>query len=886
MSWYGSIKDRVRMLLRGRREDAELDAEIAFHLDMETDKLVRRGLTRAEARRRAMIAFGGVDRFTEKTREERGTRALTDLAQDVRFALRQARRNPAFSLIAALTMGLGIGATVLGVAIADAVVLRPLPYPEPDRLVRIQEENPEGDAYSISAANYLDLAASTRSLTTAVAFSLRRMSLLGAGEPIQVQGMAVTPGYFGLLGSPPALGRVFGEGDAPVAAESATVVLSYGLWQRLFGADPEALGRSIDVDGTPRTVIGVAQPGTWPLAGEDLWVSFGPDPAFPRGDHRLEAIGRLAAGVTLADLRNDLGTLANDLGRTYPDTNAGWGFRVRTFPEWLISPGARRAVGVLAGAGILLLLLSSASVATLLLSRATARQQEVSLRSALGAGGFRIVRQLLVESSALSAAGAVVGLALVGTLLPAIRTHAATALPRLAELRLDTTALAVAVVATVGTGVLAGLAPALHVMQRGLAGALQRTTRLVPRGGRRTRGALVACQIALAVILLVGASLLSATFVRLGQVDPGFRTAGVLAVPLAPSAARYPAGQRPVGIFYQEVLERVRALPGVVAAGAYNVSPFRGPRPANRVAASERATTPDDFVEIQWRAVTTGFFDAMGIPLVRGRALDDEDNAWDAFVPAARAGSPPALPAVITTDLAERLWPHTGAVGRHLQWNQPGGGDLVVVGVVEPIRDVQLSVEPAPMVFLPNGILGMPELTLLVKTEPGSVGLAAAVRQAVQEVDGDNPVPEITPLEASVQAQRAGARLNAALVGGLSLVALLLASLSLYGVVSFSTRQRTREIGIRVALGATGRGAVGPIVGQALRLVLVGGAVGVAGALLLSRILTGVLFGVEPTDVRTYVFVVITLALAALLASYLPARRAARVDPARALVAE
>lgn len=886
MSWYGSLVARVRALLRREREDAELDAEIRFHLDMETEKLVRRGFGPSEARRRAMVAFGGVDRFTEQSREERGARVLTDFAQDLRFGLRQVRKRPAFSMITALTVGLGVGATVLGFAIADAVVLQPLPYPHPDRLVRIQEENPEGDPYSLSAANFLDMAAATRSLSGVAAFSTRRMAVLGAGEPLQVRGMMVTPDYFRMLGASPVLGRVFRDGDAPVGAEGVTVVLGHGLWERLYGADPDVLGTTIDVDGMGRTVIGVAPAGAWPLADEELWLCFGPDPAFPRGDHRLEAVGRLASGATLADLGADLESVAHDLGDTYPDTNAGWGFRARSFPDWLVPPGARRAVGILVGAGALLLLLCSASVATLLLARATARQREVSLRSALGAGRFRIVRQLLVESSVLAAAGAVVGLLLAGGLLPAIRALGSSALPRLAEIRLDGAALACAVVATTGAGVLSGLAPALHVVRRGFAHSLQGAGRVASVAGLRTHGALVTCQIALAVVLLVGAGLLATTFVRLGQVDPGFRAQGVLAVHLSPSAARYPAGQRPVGIFYRDVLERVRALPGVVAAGAYNVSPFRGPRPANRVAASERATSPDDFVEIQWRAVTSGFFEAMGIPLVQGRALDEDDNAWDAFVPAAQAGNPPPLPVVLTTDLARRLWPATEAVGKHLRWNQPGGGDLEVVGVVDPIRDVELSVEPGPMVFLPNGLVGMPELTLLVRTRPGTAGLASEVRRAVWEVDEDTPVPEIAPLEGALRAERAGARLNAALVGGLSAVALLLAALSLYGIVSFSTRSRTREIGIRVALGATGRSVVAPIVAGALRLVLLGSVVGIAGALLLSRILAGVLFGVEATNPGTYVLVVITLAFAALLASYLPARRAARVDPARALVSD
>ncbi len=886
MSWQKAVGERLRSLFRKGRQDADMDEELRFHIDMETEKYVRQGATPAEARRRALVAFGGLDRFAEQTREERGTRPIEDFFQDLRFALRQVRRNPGFSLVTALTVGLGVGATVLGFVLADTVIFRPLPYPEADRLVRIQETNPGGDPYSLSAPNYLDVAASTRDLGDVAALAMRRMVLLGHTEPLQIQGMVVTPGFFELLGAPPEIGRAFASSDASAAEEGNVVVLSQGIWQRLFASDPGVLGASIDIDGIPRTVVGIAPVHLRPLFGEEVWVPFGPDPAFPRGDHRLEAIGRLGPGATVADLRAALGRVAGTLGRTFPDTNGGWGFRVRTFPDWLVPAQAQRAVGVLSGAGILLLLLSCASVSTLLLSRVSARQREVALRSALGARTLRIVRQLLVESLVLSVGGAMVGVFLVVLLIPMLRSVGPAALPRLDEVALHGTAFVFALLTTVGAAVLFGLVPAVHAARGGFARALQGSGRPVSPGGRRMRSVLVAGQMALAVVLLVGAGLLASTFVRLGRVDPGFSADGVLAVRIAPRADRYPSGQRPVGVFYHDVLERIRAIPGVRAAGAYNVVPFLGPRPANRVAARGQAATLDDFVEIQWRAATPGFFEAMGIPLVRGRYLAEADDSWDSFVAAANAGEQPPLPIVITSNLARRLWPAGDAVGSHLVWNQPQGADLVVIGVVEPIRDMALAAEPAPMLFLPDGLVAMPEMTLLVKTEAGTGGVAAAVREAVWAVDGDTPVPEITPLAQALDGERAGPRLNVGLVGTLALVALLLATLSLYGVVSFATAQRTREIGIRIALGASGQAVVGPIVAQALRVAVVGAVAGVVGALTMSRLLRSVLFGVEPTNVATYVAVVATLALAASLAAYLPARRAAGVEPREALVTE
>jgi putative ABC transport system permease protein len=885
MTWYRVVVERLRSLFRKDRRDADMEEEIRFHIDMETEKHVRRGLPPAEARRRALVAFGGVDRFAEQTRDERGTRPVEDFFQDLRFALRQVRRNPGFSLVTALTVGLGVGATVLGFVIADTVIFRPLPYPDADRLVRIQETNPQGAPYSLSAPNYLDAAASTRGLADMAALSMRSMVLLGDGEPVQVQGMLVTPGYFELLGVPPEVGRAFAASDAPGAAEGSVVVLGRGIWERLFASDPGVLGRSIDIDGVPRTVVGVAPAYLRPFFGEELWVPFGPDPAFPRGDHRLEAVGRLAPGGTVADLRASLGRVADALGRTFPDSNDGWGFRVRTFPSWLVPGQAQRAVGVLAGAGILLLLLSCASVSTLLLSRVSARQREVALRSALGARTQRIVRQLLVESLVLSTGGAVVGIFLVVLLVPVLRSVGPAALPRLDQVAIHGTALAFALLTTLGASVLFGLVPAVHAARGGFARALQESGRVASSGGGRMRAVLVAGQMALAVVLLVGAGLLASTFVRLGRVDPGFDPDGVMAVRITPRSDRYPAGQRPVGLFYRDVLEHIRAIPGVRAAGAYNVFPFGGWRPANRVAARGRAATLEDFVEIQWRAATPGFFETMGIPLVRGRYLQEADDSWDAFVAAAKEGEQPPLPVVITANLADRLWAGGEAVGNHLVWNQPQGADMMVVGVVEPIRDMDLASEAPPMLFLPGGLAAMTEMTVLVKTDAGT-GVAAALRRAVWAVDADTPVPEVAPLERALDGQRATPRLNVQMVGTVALIALLLATLSLYGVVSFATTQRTREIGIRIALGASGTAVVGPVVAQALRLALAGAAVGVAGALALSRLLRGVLFGVGPTDPVTYVAVVAALGLAASLAAYLPARRAAGVEPREALVTE
>jgi putative ABC transport system permease protein len=886
MSWYQSAHERIRALLWKAEEDADMGEEFRFHIDMETEKYLKQGMTPAEARRRALVAFGGVDRFTEQTRDERGATPVQDLIRDVRLALRRMRRNPGFAAVTALTVGLGVGATVLGFVIADAVVFRPLPYPEPDRLVRIQATNPGGSPGSVSAPDYLDLTAAAKSFDRLVAVNLHNMVVRSGNGPYQAWGMSVTPGYFEMLGALPALGRAFVDADASPASEGDVVVLSQGLWRQLFSSDPGILGSSIDVDGKMRTVVGIAPADLRPLFGEQMWVPFGPDPAFSRADHRLEVVGHLAPGATLADARADLARVAANLSQRFPDSNTGWGFFAQSFPDWLIAANVRRTVGVLAGAGLLLLLLACTSVSALLVARVSAREHELAMRRALGARPSRLMRQLLVESLVLATGGAIVGMVMAVWLAPIIQRAGSAALPRLSGIGVHGGALVVALAVTMVAGILFGMVPAVHATRGDSVKRLQGSNRNVSARGGRIRDGMVVGQMALAVMLLVAAALLGDTFVRLSRVDPGFRTEDVLAVRLAPRADRYQEGQRPVSIFYHDVLERVRAIPGVAAAGASIVYPFQGPAPSNQVAARGRANKMDDFIQIAFRIVTPGFFEAMRIPLVEGRYLDEADNSYDRFVAAVRSGTPGPLPVMVTTLLAERLWPGEDAVGKHMVWNMVGGADLMVVGIVNPIRDLDLATSPTPMAFLPNGIVAFPQMTLLVRTQPEVTGMASAVRQAIWEVDADTPVPNLTSLGSSLNQQLARPRLTMVLVSALAVVALLMATLSLYGVVSFATMQRTREIGIRVALGASRGHVVTSVVGRALRVVVGGAGVGVIGALALSRVLRSILFGVEPTNVITYVVVVVTLCLAALLASYLPARRATRVEPRKALVVE
>jgi predicted permease len=803
------------------------------------------------------------------------------LRSDARHAVRALRRAPGFAAVVVLTLGCGIGAAVLVFGIARAVVLRPLPFPEPERLVRIQELNPSGDAYSMSAANFLDLSERARTVSEPVAFSFDRLPMVGRGEPQQLPSMAVTRGFFRQLGVAPVVGRVFTADEYRTDSDGDVVIIAYGVWQRWFGGSPQVIGESVDLDGRMRTIVGVA-PASMPSPfGVDVWLPFAPDPAFPRGDHRLEAIARLSPGVGIEAASMELQSIAAALGDEYPGTNAGWSLRVVPFHDWLIGSGTERAVTVLAGAVLLLLVLAGASVSNLLIVRTTARYRQVAMQTVLGAGRLRILRQFVIEAALLSVGGALVGIGVAVAAVTPIRQLGGAALPRLEQLSVTPSALVLAALIAAATTLLFGIGPALQAMRNGSANHLLGGARVVTRSTRRLRDALVSGQLAVALVLLVGAALLGASFARLARTDPGFEPERVLSVRVSPPEGRYPPSSEAVVQLYRQLGERIGALPGVVAVGATMVDPYQGYRPANRVG-PESATELEALVEIQWRAVTPGLFRALSIPLLRGRPLDESDNDLG-LAPDAQA---PPVNVLLSASLADRLWPGDDPLGKRLVWNQPGGTVMTVVGVTGEVRDIDLAMPAAPMVYLPNGLVRWPEMTLMIRARSDPSALAPSLREAIHTVEPDIPVAGIRLLEQNLTAELAGSRLNLQLVGIFALAALLIATLGLYGITAYTVAQRTREMGIRIALGARPRGVVGLVLRQGVVLIVVGLALGTALALRLSRYLADILFEVPANDASTYVGVALLLAAIALFASWIPARRATRVDPRVSLNAE
>ena len=802
---------------------------------------------------------------------------MRSIASDLRFALRQIRKHPGFAAVAALTLGVGIGATTVVFSVFHATVLRRLPYPEPEQLVHLSEVSSQGERTSISEPNFLDIHDRSLSFSHLVAVSRSPMMLGGTDEPMRIDGVAATSGFFELLGAAPALGRPFLEEDFQPGNEATVVVLSHSLWQSGFGADPGIIGRTVFLDGIVRTVVGVMPRGFGFPFGSDAWYPYVPNAGAPRSEHWLDAFGRLAPAVSVDRARKEMSGIAANLGKEYPQSNRDWGVSLVPLREWLIGSRVTRIATVLLGAVGLLLLLTCASVSNLLLARATVRQRELALRATLGAGRPRILGQMVVESLVLSALGAGVGLLLAAWVLPVIRALETDALPRLNEVGVDHMVLLFTLLVAVIAGLACGAAPAFFASNEETEETLRSGERLATGSARKARDALVTGQLAIAVVLLVGAGLLVNSFVRLLYVDPGFDPENVLAAHLSVQEDNCPEPSPQVAAFYNELEERIRAIPGVRAAGASTVSPLSINRPSDFVGLEGQVSAQRDFVPVLWRAVTPGFFNAMGARLLSGRFFDKTESLMKT--------SP--VNVVVSESLAQRLWQGKDAVGQRLVWGSPTGPSFTVVGVLADIRDVTTPEDPRPTVFLPHAAAPSPAMTLLVRVTGDAAGVVNAIRREIGAIDETVPVPQMQPLVEALDALAlSGPRLNAVLVGLFAAAALGLAALGIYGITAFSVARRTREIGIRMALGAGPSTLVALALSRGVRLIVFGTAVGLAGAFGLSRFLAGMLYEIEPSDPATYLVVTLALGSVAMVANYLPARRATRVEPRVALAAE
>jgi putative ABC transport system permease protein len=887
---------KLRALFRSRALEREMDDEMRFHVEMEAADLVARGVDPDEARRLALVGFGGVTRFKEEGLDARGARWLAEAAQDLRYAVRTLRRNPSFAVVAVLTTALGIGATTAVFSAVDGVLLKALPFANPEQLVAVWSANPrQGDEpFTTSPPDFRELAsAQTAVVHSLAAFYPTAFTLaVGDGEPARISGARVSPTLFVTLGATPRLGRAFVPAEGKHGAHRA-LLISTGLWERVFGRDSSVVGMTVTVDREPFTIVGVMPPEfRFPERRTDAWVplTFAPGSALnTRGNYFLQIIGRLAPGATVAQAQDALHRVAARVAAEHPE---GSMTTVRVIPlrDQLVGTGVRSALLAFLGAIALVLLIACVNVASLLLARAAARQRELAVRAGLGASRGRLVRQLLAESLLIGTLGGIAGVLLAVGGVALLRTAGPADLPRLDEIGVDLRALSFTAVLSAATAVAFGLAPALQASRAGAAEALRHGRRVSPGGARRrARELLVAAQMALAMVLLVGAGLLIRSFAEVARVDPGFRVENVLTMNVPLPRSEYADGVR-MWAFLDRVLERVRALPGVRSAAGTTALSLAGGYWGKLVSFGDRApaTSLDQVPHVGYRVVTRDYFQTMGVAVRAGRVFDAND----------RAGSPGV--AVVNETAARKFWPGRNPIGTTIWMGPPEAliagrrptsfsfPRLRVVGVVADERFTALDQPPLAEVYqLSEQVTERgSEKYLVVRSDADPLALAAAVRREVRALDPYQPVAEVATMSQVVRRALAERRFSTTLLGAFAALALTLAAVGLYGVVSYSVAQRRQELGVRIALGASVRRVVALVVRQGLRPALAGALAGLTGALVVTRVMTNMLFGIAPTDPLTILAVALVLATVAVLASLAPAARAARVHPAEALRSE
>ena len=801
----------------------------------------------------------------------RRSSVLDVMRQDLGFAVRQFRRRPGFALLATLTAGLGIGAATAIFGMVRAVVLEPLPFPDPERLVSVVELTPGGDDFTLSERNVIDFRERNRTFAALAAFQFTNIALRLPDRPVQVRAMRASADFFEVLGGRAALGRVFTAAEAG-AQPAPVVVLSHSLWRDAFGADATLPGRTIVLAGSAHTVIGVMPAGWQPFEATDVWLPQRLDPAADRDGRSLKAVGRLAAVSTTTSARADLAAIQTELGSRFPESNGGWSVDVRPLKDAIVDAETTLAGWTLLGAVGLLLLLSCASVSNLLIARAATRRREITLRTALGASTGRVLRQLMTESVVLALAGGALGVLIAFAAVPALRALSPADTPRLDAVRIDALVMFFAVAVSMAAGLLFGVAPAAHALRVDVRAALAEDGRTTTGHPERLRGLLVSGQVAVAFALLVGVGLLASSLARLNTEDPGLAVRDMLVVPLVLPWDRYDTDDRTRVL--REAEERIAAIPGVNAAGFVNIAPFGDWNTAVDLSVEGMAFADDNAPFARWRTVTTRYFDAAGIRIVAGRALGPGDLG---------PGEGAAAAAVVTVAMADQIWGSVeNALGRRFAMSRNSTNWMRVVGVAADVEDRSIAEAASPLFFFPDG--GWWEaMTLIVRTGQGAASLAPAIRRALWEVDADLPVPTVEPLAERLGRQAAGPRFRMMLMSAFGAVALALALMAVYGVTHLAVSRRTREIGIRLALGADLAGIVRMVLSQSVVLALAGIALGVALALAGALAMQALLFRTSPLDPVVLAGAAALVLAASLLAAWIPARRALRVDPASIL---
>ena len=805
---------------------------------------------------------------------------MNSLGRDLHHGVRLLGKAPGFSAVALATLALGMGATSAIFSVVDAVLLKALPFRDPQRLMVIWENNPAQNLKEIfvTPGEFLEWRNQSRAIEALAAISDVHVNLTGGPngpiDPEELRVERVSSSLFPLLGVQPKVGRAFSsEEDQPGRADYA--LLSHSLWQRRFGGDLSIAGKAIRLRDQSYTVVGVLPAGFSVLdSAVDIWIPLGLDPHDARaaGMRFLTVIARLKPGVGVDRTRTEMDMIGSRLEQANPAMARGWRPSLVPLREELVG-NVRQALLVLMAAVGFLLAMACVNVANLLLARGAARQKEIAIRTALGAGRGRIVVQLFSESVLLALAGGALGLALARGVVALVARLGPASIPRLAEASIDARLFLFALGVSVATGVLFGIAPAIQGSGADLNAALREGGRggTASRSGRMVRNVLVVVEVALAVVVLIGAGLLIRSFVRLRSADPGFQPSGLLTLRLPLAGGRNASPDRRIA-FFQQVTDRVAALPGVRAVGAVNGLPLTGLGIGSTFAVDGRpAPAPEQRPMGLLRSVTPAYFRTMGIPLVAGRVFADSDTSQ----------APPAI--IVNQTLARRFWPQGNPIGGRLVLDQNNGRVAQIVGVVADVKPERIENQDWPTIYNPYAQVPVTTMTMVVRTAQPPLSLASAVEREVHQLDPDQPVADMRPMEEVADRAIAGARFNTVLLGVFAEIAFLLAAVGIYGVISCDVSERTHEIGIRVALGAQPADVLKLILGHGARLALYGIAAGLAAAFALTRLLASMLYGVKPTDAYTFVAIPVLLGAVALAASYLPSRRALALDPVTAL---
>lgn len=869
---------RLAAVFAKRRRERDLSTELESHLTLHIEDNLRAGMTPSEARRQALIKLGGLEQAKELSRERRGIPFLESLWQDLRYGARMLRKSPGFTLAAILTLALGIGANTAIFSVVNAALISALPFRNADRLVLLRETNPRVGSISVSYPDFLDWRSQCRSFSAMAAVGEMEFDLIGAGEPEDISGYRVSPNFLSQLGVTPILGRDFRaeeerQGTAPVA------LISYRLWQKHFGGRPDALGQTLHLDDKLYTIVGVLPPGfrflepTDILAPIGIWA--GNDELSNRGARGdMSVLARLAPGVTLSQAQTEVRGVAARLASAYPGTNAGMGAGLQSLREAEYGQ-VRPAIVAVFAAALLVLLIACVNVAGLHLVRATARAQEIAVRLTFGAGRGRIVRQLLTESLLLAVLGGGAGVALGALGIDGLRQIVPPDLLASMHVRLDGAVLLFVGLAVVVAAVGFGLAPALEAARANAQETLKERGRTGMVSGRqhRLRNGFAAAQTALALMLLVGAGLMLKSLYRLMEVDPGFQPQHVLDMEMNLRAGSYstPASRLQ---FWHQVLSRVRALPGVRNDAIGTGVAFTGDHSRTDITLENFPTPrPGEFAHPDIHIVSPSFFSTLEVPLLRGRTFRDSDDTQSITV------------ALINQTLAHRFWPNGGAVGKRFTFGDSSAKAkwTTIIGVVGDTRLYGLDQPARFEVYLPLAQRPSEDMHLEVRSATDPAALTSAIRGAVGSIDPDVPLYGVQTLKQAVADSVSTRRLTLSLLGLFSLLALALAAIGIYGVISYATAQRTHEIGIRMTLGAGPASVVRLVVGQGARLTAIGLAAGLVGGVALARLLGALLYQVGAADPATFAVAAAVLASVALGASWLPARRASRIDPAVAL---